>query len=316
MTLQGFEQKNEKIRAAFEKRKAEHPEKCKQRLNISFSNWVFGLEELEDSVARLRKYGVDYIELGGNYGGKDVGYQADLKKTRGILDKYGMKVSGVCGFFSDDNALSTNSNFRRQTAKEYILREVEFCQEIGGTYMLVVPGTVGRSECYDASDFARSVNTLREVADIFVQTGIKCAVEPINSAEVPFCSTVSSVLEYIQAVNHPGVQHINGDIFHMHCGEAHVGEAILQCGERLLNLHVEDTNRLPLGNGMMDMDTVIRALYLLGYNTPGHFVTGEPLGPGRNSYAIMFGQHDKKMLDGMVEQTVRVIREREEALLG
>ena len=145
MTLQGFEQKNEKIRAAFEKRKAEHPEKCKQRLNISFSNWVFGLEELEDSVARLRKYGVDYIELGGNYGGKDVGYQADLKKTRGILDKYGMKVSGVCGFFSDDNALSTNSNFRRQTAKEYILREVEFCQEIGGTYMLVVPGTVGRS---------------------------------------------------------------------------------------------------------------------------------------------------------------------------
>jgi sugar phosphate isomerase/epimerase len=182
--------------------------------------------------------------------------------------------------------------------------------------MLVVPGTVGRSECYDTSDFARSAETLREVADIFVQTGIKCAVEPINSAEVPFCSTVGSVLDYIKAVDHPGVQHVNGDIFHMHCGEPHVGEAILQCGERLLNLHVEDTNRLPLGTAMMDVDTVIRALYLLGYNSPGHFVTGEPLGPGRNSYAIMFGQHDKKILDGMVEQTVTVIREREKELLG
>ena len=316
MKLQGYEEKSEKIRVAFEKLKAEHPEKLKQRLKISFSNWVFGLEELEDSVARLRKYGVDYIELGGNYGGPDIGYQADIKNTREILDKYEMKVSGVCGFFSDDNALSTNSNFKRQTAKDYILREVEFCLEIGGSYMLVVPGTVGRSDCYDSSDFARSVNTLSEVADIFVKTGIQCAVEPINAAEVPFCSTVGSILEYIEVIDHPGVQHINGDIFHMHCGEPHVGEAILQCGERLVNLHVEDTNRLPLGNGMMDVDTVIRALYLLGYNSPGHYITGEPLGPGRNSYAIMFGQHDKKMLDTMVEQTVNVIREREGALLG
>jgi len=316
MKLQSFEEKNEKIRVAFEKLKSEHPEKLKDRLNISFSNWVFGLEDLEDSVARLRKYDVDYIELGGNYGGKDVGYQADINKTRSVLDKYGVKVSGICGFFSDDNALSTNSSFRRQTAKEYIWREVEFCLEIGGSYMLVVPGTVGRSECYDSSDFARSASTLREVADIFIETGIKCAVEPINSAEVPFCSTIESVLEYIDAVNHPGVQHINGDIFHMSCGESHIGEAILQCGDRLLNLHVEDTNRLPLGNGMMDVDTVIRALYLLGYNSPGHYVTGEPLGPGRNSYAIMYGQHDKKMLDLMVEQTVNVIREREKVLLG
>jgi len=315
MKLQTFEEKNAKIRTEFEKLKAEHPEKLKDRLSISFSNWVFGLEELEDSVARLRKYGVDYIELGGNYGGKDVGYQADIKKTRSILDKYDMKVSGICGFFSDDNSLSTNSSFRRQTAKEYILRMTEFSLEIGGSYLLVVPGTVGRSECYDSSDFARSSNTLREVADVFVKTGIHCAVEPINAAEVPFCSTVGSILEYIKAVDHPGVQHINGDIFHMHCGEPHVGEAILQCGERLVNLHVQDTNRLPLGNAMMDMDTVIRALYLLGYNSPGHYITGEPLGPGRNSYAIMYGQHDKKMLDTMVEQTVTVIRERESVLL-
>ena len=316
MKLQNFEKKNEKIRLAFEKLKAEHPEKLKQRLNISFSTWVFGLESLEDSVARLRKYDVDYIELGGNYGGKDVGYQADIKNVREILSRYDMKVSGICGFFSDENALSTPSNFARQTAKEYIKAGAEFCREIGGTYLLVVPGPVGRSSCYDTSDFTRSAATLREVADVFVETGVKCAVEPINSAEVPFCSSVKSVIEYIQAVDHTGVQHINGDIFHMHCEESHVGEAILACGDRLINLHVEDTTRQALGTGMMDMDTVIRALYLLGYNRPGCFVTGEPLGPGRDSYKIMFGQHDKKVLDSMVEQTVNVIRERENELLN
>lgn len=316
MKLSRLDEINERIRLDFEKLKAEHPERFERRMELSFSNWVFGLEDLEDAAKRLAKYGVKYIELGGDYGGKNVGYQADIETTKAILDKYGLKVSGVCGFFGDSNALSTNNNFVRQTAREYIIREVEFCKAIGGTYMLVVPGTVGRAQPYDSSDYARSVRTLRSVADVFMENNILCAVEPINSAEVPICSTVASVKQYIKDINHPGVQHINGDIFHMLCGETHISEAILEAGERLINLHIEDTNRMPIGNGMMDIDTIIRALYLMGYNQERHFVTGEPLGPGRDSYAIMYGQHSEEFKERMVADTVLYFREREEALIN
>ena len=128
------------------------------------------------------------------------------------------------------------------------------------------------------------------------------------------CSTIESVQQYIADVNHPGVQYINGDIFHMLCGERHISQAILAAGERLVNLHIEDTNRLPLGNGMMDVDTIIRALYVMGYNRDGRFVTGEPLGPGRNSYAIMYGQHPAQVKDKQVADTL-YFQEREEELL-
>lgn len=61
--------------------------------------------------------------------------------------------------------------------------------------------------------------------------------------------------------------------------ESHIGQAILDAGEMLTNLHLADTNRCALGDGFMDIDTVIRALYLIGYNNDRCFVTPEPLGP-------------------------------------
>ena len=139
MKLQLVDELNRKIRDAFDQLRKDHPERFERRLNISYSNWTFGLEDLEEAAARMKKYNVPYIELGGDYGGKDVGYQADIEKTRAILDKYDLKVSGVCGFFGDSNALSTNNNFARQTAMEYIIEEAKFCKAVGGTYLLVVP---------------------------------------------------------------------------------------------------------------------------------------------------------------------------------
>ena len=87
MKLQRLDETNGKIAYAFDQLKEEHPERFSKRLNLSFSTWVFGMEELEESVERLARYGVPYIELGGNYGGKDVGFQADLDGTKAVLQK-------------------------------------------------------------------------------------------------------------------------------------------------------------------------------------------------------------------------------------
>jgi sugar phosphate isomerase/epimerase len=316
MKLQNVDAVRERIKKDFEKLKKDHPVKLKRRIDISFSTWIFGLETLEESMERLARFNVRFIEIGGDYGGPDVGSQADPAGVKKLLKKYKLECSGVCGFFCDTNALSTNNNFYRQIAKDYIRQEARFCKAIGGKYLLVVPGTVGRNRTYDQSDYARSVLTLRSVADVFVTEGIKCAVEPINSGEVPICSTVDSVLGYIKDINHPGVQHINGDIYHMLRDEKNVAEAILKAGDKLVNLHLSDTNRAPIGNGMMDMDTIIRALYLIGYNRPGHFVTGEPIGAGTDSYAITYGRHPESFKEKLVKDTVECFREREEAILS
>lgn len=314
MKKQNYELKNEKIKAAFLDLKKNHPEKLRERLNLSWSNWGFGMESLADSAARLQKAGLRYIELHGNHYGPDLGYKVD--ETIKILDDHNIKVAGICGMFSPDNDLSSNRAIQRQAAVDYLKREIEYAAAVEGEYILVVPGAVGRPQPYDDTEFERSVETLRIVADLFVRYNIKGAIEPIRSAEVSLIHTVADAKRYIKAVNHPGIAHINGDVYHMQAEESHIGEALLDAGEQLVNLHMADSNRRALGEGSLDVDTIIMALYLKGYNRKGRYVTPEPLGPGGDPYPAMYGRPDKELLDNLVEQTTRYFREREEALLA
>lgn len=312
MKLQNFEQKNQSIREKFRALRKSNPARLRARLNLSWSNWGFGVEPLADSAKRLERNGVRFIELHGNRYGSDLGY--DGTEARRILADHGIRAAGICGMFSPDNDLSSNRGVIRQNAIDYIRRNVALGTEVGAGYFLVVPGAVGRPQKIDDGEFQRSVETLRRVADVFGKAGIKAAVEPIRSAEVSFCHTVRDALDYIAAVDHPAVQHINGDVYHMQAEESHIGEAVVQAGDRLTNLHLADSNRCALGDGALDVDTLIMALYLLGYNRDGCYVTPEPLGPGGDPYPAMFGRPDKRLLNDLVRKTVEYWREREEAV--
>jgi sugar phosphate isomerase/epimerase len=230
------------------------------------------------------------------------------------LGRHGVRVAGVCGMFGPECDLSSNSGIVRQNALDYIRRNLDLCQAVGGSYMLVVPGAVGRPRAYDDSEFERSVETLRLAAAEFVKAGVRAAIEPIRSAEVSLVHTVADARRYIAAVNHPGVQHINGDVYHMQSEEANIAQALLDAGDRLVNLHLADSNRCALGAGSLDVDAVIMALYVIGYAEGPRFATPEPLGPGGDPYPAMFGKPDPSLLDKLVSDTVRYWREREEAV--
>ena len=124
--------------------------------------------------------------------------------------------------YSVESEFSSTSQAARQRAIDYTRREIAFCAELGGSYLLVVPGAVGRAEAYDEHEFHRSTEALRIVADEFVAANVKGAVEPIRSAEVSLVHTVADAVAYIEAVDHPGIQHINGRrLPHAGRGEEH-----------------------------------------------------------------------------------------------
>lgn len=314
MPLQRFEVVNQQIKDAFAQLKREHPERLRRRLNFSWSNWGFGLEPLELSCRRLRKAGVAYIELHGNHYGKDLGY--DPQETRRILADSGIQAAGVCGMFSADNDLSSNRHIQRQAAIDYIRREAEFTAAVGGSYLLVCPAAVGRPAKYDDSEIERSLDSLSRVADVFTQTGIRAAIEPIRSAETSVCHTFEQAKSYIAKLNHPGVQHINGDVYHMLVEERHIAKTLWEAGGMLTNLHMADTNRCALGDGSLDIDSIIMALYLIGYNADHCFVTPEPLGPGGDPYPAQNAKTPPALLDRLVQDSVSYFREREAYLLS
>lgn len=312
---QNYEIRTERIREKFIEYKKANPDRLKRRLKFSWSNWGFGLEEFSVSCERLNRAGISYIELHGNHYGADLGYRpAEVLK---IMSDWGIKAGGVCGMFSADNDLSSNRHIQRQAAIDYIKREAEFTAEVGGKYMLVCPAAVGRAKKYDDSEIDRSIDSLSRAADVFVNFGIRAAVEPIRSAETSIVHSIADAKAYIERLNHPGVQHINGDVYHMLVEESHIGEAILDAGKRLTNLHMADTNRCALGDGSLDIDTIIMALYLLDYNNdPSCFVTPEPLGPGGDPYPAQNAKTDPKILDKLVFDSVNYFRAREAEVLS
>ena len=123
------------------------------------------MEPLAVSAKRLADNGISYIELHGNHYGDDLGYKP--KETLKILSDNDIKVAGICGMFSAESDLSSNSGTARQHALDYIKRELEFAPAVGAKYMLIVPGAVGRPNAYDESEFERSAETLRIVAGGF-----------------------------------------------------------------------------------------------------------------------------------------------------
>ena len=312
--MQRYEESRAQLVTEFNNLKVDHPERFERRLEMSWSNWGFGLEPLEQSCERLASAGLKYIELHGNHYGSDLGYQPDV--TGRLLDAYGLQVSGVCGMFAEENDLGSSRPQQQQEAIAYIKREVAFCKEMGGAYLLVVPAAVGRAVPYDAFEINRSAAALRSVAGSFIEAGVKAAIEPIRRDETTLVHTVQQAISYIERVDHPGVQHINGDVYHMQSGEHNIAKAILEAGERLLNVHLADSNRGALGSGSMDLDAIIMALYLVGHNGPGRFVTPEPLGPGASPYAARNGVTSREILNELVSDSVQYFREREDALLA
>lgn len=312
MQLQIFEKKDLQIKEQFleMKRKKE----IRERLKLSWSNWEFGMEPLEVSLKRLSSNGVKYIELYGNIFGPDLGYRA--KEVNKQLDAFGMEVSGICGIYSTDNELASTSSSVRQRAIDYTKRNVEFAAEVKAEYFLIVPGAVGRAVKFDDYEFDRSVETLKIVADVFTQHNIKGAVEPIRADEVTICTTFADVVKYINAVNHPGIQNINGDLYHMLHMENHIGETLLKYKDYVVNIHLADTNRKALGSGMLNIDVFIMSLYLMGYNEKRAFCSAEPLGPGADPYQQMNGKNDPAMLDDLVKATITYFRSREEEILS
>jgi len=311
--LQNFQSRDREVIRAFLHWRREHPGHS-QRLKLSWSNWGFGMEALQVSAARLARHNVRYIELHGNRYGADLGYRA--KETRLILEDCGIQVAGVCGMVSPESELSSNKPHVTQRCIDYFRRNIEMCAELGGSYILFTPGAVGRPVPYDSNEFHRAAEAIRMLADDFWRHGVRAAIEPVRAAEVSFCHTFAEAQALIDRVNHPGVQHIAGDLYHMLVGEEHIGQTILAYGDRMINLHMADTNREALGSGMLDLDLVLMSLYVVGYDQGSCFCTPEPLGPGGDPYPQMWGSPDPDMLERLVAQTASCFYEREQEILG
>ena len=103
----------------------------------------------------------------------------------------------------------------------------------------------------------RLIESLRACAEHRPET--RLALEPLNRYESRLVNTVSDALSVIDRVGSDNLG-ILFDTFHANIEEPTIDEAIRRAGERLVHVHLADSNRWVPGHGHIDFDSVWQAL--------------------------------------------------------
>ncbi len=226
---------------------------------LAIHNWMKS-EPLDVTVKRLAKYGYTALEIQGEP------YKYDLSKVKGLLDNHGVQCWGSVTLMLEDRNLLAKDEVQRARSVTYVKDCIQMVSALGGSVISIVPGTVGKliPDSTPEMEWERCVAALKEINEYARKCSVKIGIEPINRFETYFINRGAQALALAEAVGDDCGVCL--DIFHMNIEEDNPIEAIYQAGDRLVNFHVADNNRMACGMGAFDWPPIIQALKEIGYN--------------------------------------------------
>jgi sugar phosphate isomerase/epimerase len=217
-------------------------------------------EPIETTIRRLAKYGYESIEISGEP------YTYDTKDVKRILDENGIRCWGSITLMVEGRNMVAGDEETREKSVQYVKDTVTMVKELEGYEVSIVPGEVGKvmADSTPDAEWQWAVEGMKEIHEHAQKEGIKLAVEPINRFETYFISRADQAKALADATS-PDVG-ICLDTFHLNIEEADPYEAIRNAGDRLVDLHVADNNRLACGMGQWDWSRVVDILREIGYD--------------------------------------------------
>ena len=104
----------------------------------------------------------------------------------------------------------------------------------------------------------------REMLGIVEGTPARVLLEPINRYESTYLNRIVDNARIVDVAAHPNAG-LLPDTFHMSIEEADLAEALRFAGERVVHVHLGDSNRLLPGHGLLDWTAIFAALTDLQY---------------------------------------------------
>ena len=228
-------------------------------MHLSMHNWMRP-EPIETTIRRLAKYDYESIEISGEP------YVYDTKDVKRILDENGIRCWGSITLMVEGRNMVAGDEETREKSVQYVKDTVTMVKELEGYEVSIVPGEVGKvmADSTPDAEWQWAVDGMKEIHEHAQKEGIKLAVEPINRFETYFISRADQAKALADATS-PDVG-ICLDTFHLNIEEADPYEAIRNAGDRLVDLHVADNNRLACGMGQWDWSRVVDILREIGYD--------------------------------------------------
>ncbi|MGE5606759.1 MAG: sugar phosphate isomerase/epimerase family protein [Bacteroidota bacterium] len=113
-------------------------------------------------------------------------------------------------------------------------------------------------------DWARSVESVHEIAGIAEDCGVNFCLEVLNRFENYLLNTAEEGVRFVKQVGHPNVK-VMLDTFHMNIEEDSIGGAIRTAGAYLGHFHTGECNRRVPGKGRVPWREIGEALHDIGY---------------------------------------------------
>lgn len=192
---------------------------------------------------------------------------------------------------------------------------------VGARVVVVIPASAGRTSPIGQPDSDKAwkeavkrewdfaVASVRKAAAYAEEKGVLLAIEPINRYESFLVNSAAQGLRFVQEVNSPAVR-LHLDAFHMNIEEKDPVEAIRKAGGLLVNMHISDSQRGPVGQGHTDFAAIMKALNEIDYQGP---LTMEPLPPVPNALLAVQMEEYKPLRDAYAEECITRLRAYEEA---
>ncbi len=230
-------------------------------IKVSMHNWMRP-EPIESTIKRLARLGYDGIEISGEPQGFDVAH------VRSLLDEHDLECWGAVTLMTNGRDLLHEDPYVRLGSVQYVKDCLTFVSELDGKILTVVPSTVGKVvPMGSASDeWGWCVEALKECQAHAESVGVRIGLEPLNRFETYFLNRCEQALALADAVG--GNCGVALDGFHMNIEESDLLAAIRAAGDRLVDFHVADNDRMPPGHGALDWDAIVGELVGIGYD--GH----------------------------------------------
>ncbi len=228
-------------------------------MHLSMHNWMRA-EPLEQTLARLKQFGYESLEISGEpelYDTVDVG---------ALLKQYDIRCWGAVTLMMEGRSLIARDEGERANSIQYVKDCIAMVKELDGHEMSVVPGTVGKvdPDSTPENEWRWAVESMREVYEHSQAAGVLLAIEPINRFETYFINRGDQALSLAEATG-PDCG-VCLDAFHMNMEDDDLLGSIRKAGSRLVDFHVADSNRMAPGMGALDWKAIVETLREVGYD--------------------------------------------------
>ncbi|NRF92834.1 sugar phosphate isomerase/epimerase [Paenibacillus frigoriresistens] len=266
----------------------------------SVTQWIYGNEEFETSLVRLKKFGYDGVELAGEPA------KMDLDAVRSLLNKYGLTCTSICGIYTADRDLSSPNTVIRSNAVNYVKACVDMAATLGASVVIVVPSPVGKSgpDSTYSEEWKLAVSSLKEAGAYAESKNIILAIEALNRFETYLVNKLSRAKQLAQEVDQNSVR-IMADLFHMNIEERSHRSALQNIASYLAHVHIADNTREAAGLGQTNFEDVFRTLKEIGYEG---YITMEFMPPVSNPYLTAQQSESSVLSDQYTQQSIDHIK--------